>query len=80
MHVRQVGDWTRDLGDALGAGATQEKEFDGLDPMGMYEIALQHGETMPSIRVDGPYGAPAEDVSLRVARLLRRQLTLYAGF
>ena len=30
--------------------------------MGMYEIALQKGQTMPSIRVDGPYGAPAEDV------------------
>ena len=62
VHVRQVGDWTRDLGDALGAGPSQAKEFDGLDLMGIYEIALQNGQEMPAIRVDGPYGAPAEDV------------------
>ena len=28
----------------------------------MYEIALQNGQAMPAIRIDGPYGAPAEDV------------------
>ncbi|MCJ1362329.1 hypothetical protein MMC16_001432 [Acarospora aff. strigata] len=62
IHVRQVGDFTRALGDALGAGPIQSKEFEGLDPMGMYEIAVQNGQTMPRLRVDGPYGAPAEDV------------------
>ena len=62
VHVRQVGDWTRALGDALGAGPSQAKEFDALDPLGMYEIALQNGQEMPSIRIDGPYGTPAEDV------------------
>lgn len=62
VHIRQVGDWTRAVADALGAGPTQAKEYDGLDPMGMYEIALQNGQEMPSIRIDGPYGAPAEDV------------------
>ena len=62
IHVRQIGDWTRSLGDALGAGPSQAKEFDGLDLMGIYEIALQNGQEMPAIRVDGPYGAPAEDV------------------
>ncbi|KAL9125727.1 MAG: hypothetical protein Q9175_008028 [Cornicularia normoerica] len=62
IHVRQIGDWTRALGDALGAGPSQAKEFDGLDLMGIYEIALQNGQEMPAIRIDGPYGAPAEDV------------------
>ncbi|KAI9749592.1 MAG: hypothetical protein M4579_006814 [Chaenotheca gracillima] len=62
IHVVQVGDWTRALGDALGTGAAQSKEFDGLDPSGMYEIALQNGQEMPKIRIDGPFGAPAEDV------------------
>lgn len=62
VHVRQVGDFTRSLGDALGAGPSQAKEYDALDPMGMYEIALQNGQIMPKIRIDGPYGAPAEDV------------------
>ncbi|KAL9630586.1 MAG: hypothetical protein Q9164_006339 [Protoblastenia rupestris] len=62
VHIRQVGDWTRALGDALGAGPIQAKEYDGLDNMGMYEIALMPNQEMPAIRVDGPYGAPAEDV------------------
>ncbi|MCJ1428129.1 hypothetical protein MMC29_006037 [Sticta canariensis] len=62
IHVRQVGDFTRALGDALGAGPSQAKEYDTLDPQGIYEIALQNGQSMPDIRIDGPYGAPAEDV------------------
>ena len=62
FHVRQVGDWTRGLGDALGAGPAQAAEFDDPDPHAMYEIALEMGQEMPAIRVDGPYGAPAEDV------------------
>lgn len=62
VHVRQVGDFTRALGDALGAGPSQSKLYDELDPSGMYEVALQAGQKMPQIRIDGPYGAPAEDV------------------
>ncbi|ESZ91337.1 NADPH oxidase [Sclerotinia borealis F-4128] len=62
IHIRQVGDFTRTLGDALGAGAAQAKLYDGVDPNGMYEVALENGQKMPEIRVDGPYGAPAEDV------------------
>jgi NADPH oxidase len=62
VHVRQVGDFTRALGDALGAGSAQAKLYDGVDPMGMYEVALQNGQQMPELRIDGPYGAPAEDV------------------
>ncbi|KAH9906219.1 putative FAD binding protein [Xylariomycetidae sp. FL2044] len=62
VHVRQVGDFTRALGDAVGAGSAQSKLYEGVDPMGMYEVALQNGQQMPSLRIDGPYGAPAEDV------------------
>jgi len=62
VHIRQVGDFTRDLGDALGAGPAQSKLYDNVDPNGMYEVALQNGQTMPELRIDGPYGAPAEDV------------------
>ncbi|RJE23500.1 NADPH Oxidase [Aspergillus sclerotialis] len=50
------------LGDALGCGPAQAKDLEGLDPLGMYEVALQNGQKMPTLRVDGPYGAPAEDV------------------
>lgn len=70
IHVRQVGDFTRALGDALGAGPAQQKFYDsvvendedGMVGQGMYEVALQNGQRMPNIRIDGPYGAPAEDV------------------
>lgn len=62
VHVRQVGDFTRSLASALGAGLEQQKLYDELDPMGMYEVALQNGQEMPRLRIDGPYGAPAEDV------------------
>ncbi|KAL9116177.1 MAG: hypothetical protein Q9227_000548 [Pyrenula ochraceoflavens] len=62
IHVRQVGDFTRALGDALGCGPSQAKEYEGLDPNGMYEIALSNGQKMPKLKIDGPYGAPAEDV------------------
>jgi NADPH oxidase len=61
VHVRQVGDFTRALGDALGAGPTQNKLFDE-DPNAIYEVALQNGQEMPLLKIDGPYGAPAEDV------------------
>ncbi len=62
VHIRQVGDFTRTLGDRVGAGLAQSKLYEGVDPMGMYEVALQNGQKMPSLRIDGPYGAPAEDV------------------
>ena len=62
VHVRQVGDFTRALGDALGCGPSQANDFKQYDDNGIYEIALQHGQQMPALRVDGPYGAPAEDV------------------
>ena len=62
VHVRQVGDFTRSLASALGAGPEQAKLYEELDPMGMYEVALAQGQEMPKLRIDGPYGAPAEDV------------------
>jgi NADPH oxidase len=62
IHVRLVGDFTRALANAIGAGPEQAKLYNDLDPNGMYEVALQNGQEMPRIRVDGPYGAPAEDV------------------
>lgn len=62
IHVRQLGDFTRDLADALGAGPSQAELYDDMDPEGIYEIALEAGQQMPVFRIDGPYGAPAEDV------------------
>ena len=62
VHIRQVGDFTRDLASALGAGPQQKKLYDELDPLGIYEISPDQVGGLPPIRVDGPYGAPAEDV------------------
>ena len=64
VHVRQVGDFTKALGDAVGAGPSQAKLYEdsAVDPLAMFEIALQNGQQMPELRIDGPYGAPAEDV------------------
>lgn len=62
VHVRQVGDFTKQLANALGAGPEQSKLYNELDPYGMYEVALSNGQEMPRLRIDGPYGAPAEDV------------------
>lgn len=63
MHIRQVGDFTKALGEILGAGP-DAKGFESLDPMGQYEVAMQNGREMPTLRIDGPYGAPAEDVRI----------------
>lgn len=78
VHIRQVGDFTRALGERLGAGPSvvaaltqaamraQDKDekssilsgrgdFVELDPN-------SSSRPMPVVRIDGPYGAPAEDV------------------
>src|SRR5438552_14901673 len=52
IHVRQVGDFTKRLGQILGTAAVA---------VGV-ENALDNGRNMPVLRVDGPFGAPAEDV------------------
>jgi predicted ferric reductase len=52
IHIRHVGDFTKRLGQVLGTQATPE----GV------ESALANGRNMPTFRVDGPFGAPAEDV------------------
>ena len=62
VHVRQVGDWTKDLANALGAGPEQAKLYNEIDPLGIYEVGLKESEEMPLLKIDGPYGAPAEDV------------------
>ncbi|KPI42704.1 Superoxide-generating NADPH oxidase heavy chain subunit A [Cyphellophora attinorum] len=62
VHVRQVGDFTKALGNALGCGPAQAKDFAAYEDNGIYEVALNSGQEMPALRIDGPYGAPAEDV------------------
>ena len=76
VHIRQVGDWTHALGERVGAGPSvvkaltsaamkgNEKE-DGLyGTRGNFvELDPASGSRpLPEVRIDGPYGAPTEDV------------------
>ena len=61
LHARQVGDFTKAFADAVGVGPAQAKLYEG-DEMGMFEVQLDEGQQWPLVRLDGPYGAPAEDV------------------
>lgn len=72
IHVRQIGDFTKALGDAIGVGPAQAAFFENNDtnPNALYDIALQKGQEMPLLRIDGPYGAPAEDVFDNEAAIL----------
>ncbi|KAJ6553582.1 NADPH oxidase [Mycena vulgaris] len=74
VHIRQVGDFTHALGERLGVGpalvasmtttamrGTETEKPDGsrgdfveLDPTASAQL--------PTVRIDGPFGAPAEDV------------------
>lgn len=75
LHIRQVGDWTQALGERLGAGPSvvaaltqaamkgAEKEKEGSFGRGDFveiDSSLANRE-LPAVRIDGPYGAPAED-------------------
>lgn len=73
-----MGDWTRALGERLGAGpdvvasitksamkgeSKSEKAGDqySLGRRGDF-VEITTMSTLPAVRIDGPYGAPAEDV------------------
>lgn len=75
MHIRQVGDWTQALGERLGAGpsvvaaltsaAMKGSEKEKWDPIGRGDFveidSTLRNRELPVVRIDGPYGAPAED-------------------
>ncbi|BGP40975.1 hypothetical protein JCM10449v2_004940 [Rhodotorula kratochvilovae] len=88
VHIRQVGDWTKTLGERLGCtpevaaslsasthrrstffpyslGESKEDKKDSRPQNDFYDVtqtALNAGGALPKIRVDGPFGAPAQDV------------------
>ncbi|KAK4054371.1 hypothetical protein OIO90_003604 [Microbotryomycetes sp. JL221] len=76
IHIRQVGDWTRTLGGLLGCdvqilskqGALASSKLDGkrdektVKSFDAGSLMLRNGANLPAIKVDGPYGSPAEDV------------------
>ncbi|GAA5843443.1 hypothetical protein JCM5353_006964 [Sporobolomyces roseus] len=77
VHIRQAGDWTRALADRLGSFPRTAKtslssiekfptEEQSSDSNGGYlditSLALALGRSLPTLRIDGPFGAPAQDV------------------
>jgi len=74
VHIRQVGDFTNALGERLGTGPSVVAAMTKAAAKGMEkEGNLSRGDfveidpatmsmTLPQVRIDGPYGAPAEDV------------------
>ncbi|KAF7970511.1 hypothetical protein HWV62_23745 [Athelia sp. TMB] len=74
VHIRQVGDWTHALGERVGAGPQvvaamtkaamqgSEKLDNELGERGNFVELDNSGGSLPAVRIDGPYGAPAEDV------------------
>lgn len=85
VHIRQAGDWTRALGELVGVGPSvvqsltkaamagqvkdEKSAYDTATRGDFVEIDANH--VLPQIRIDGPYGAPAEDVfNVEVAVLI----------
>jgi len=77
VHVRQVGDWTKAVGERVGAGPSVVQALTKSAMSGSVKDEKYGSETrgdfieidptsdnrpLPVVRVDGPYGAPAEDV------------------
>jgi NADPH oxidase len=72
IHIRQVGDWTEALGERFGVGpsvvqtmtqAAMKGKEKGLSQGDFVEIdTVSSAISLPAVRIDGPYGAPAEDV------------------
>lgn len=76
VHIRQVGDWTRSLGTRLGVEKDDRKGASGARQGGAPGrpekktelsdngkiISMRSGFSMPTVQIDGPFGAPTEDV------------------
>lgn len=75
VHIRQVGDFTQALGERVGAGPSvvaamtkaamngSEKEDNGTRG-DFVELDSRSAAALPAVRIDGPYGAPADRKSV----------------
>jgi NADPH oxidase len=65
VHIRQVGDFTRAIGDCFKPGIKPDYDNMDFDPLqrttSIITVRDQYQE-MPQIIVEGPYGSPAEDI------------------
>ncbi|KAG9288770.1 hypothetical protein G9A89_023067 [Geosiphon pyriformis] len=64
VHIRQIGDYTTALADFLGCNSIGDRKGD----KNLSVVVNDGGKTgnklqpLPSLKIDGPFGAPAEDV------------------
>ena len=75
VHILQVGDWTRALGEHLGAGPSVIASLTSAVKTGLENGDAVYGgaflkidsavggHEFPTVRIDGPYGSPSEDFS-----------------
>ncbi|KAK0571608.1 hypothetical protein LWI29_018782 [Acer saccharum] len=59
VHIRTVGDWTRELKRVLIEGVNDSRHAIGRAQFGQFDPVAESGQ--PKLFVDGPYGAPAQD-------------------
>jgi respiratory burst oxidase len=59
IHVRQLGDWTRELKRVFSAAC--EPPMNGKS--GLLRADENTKKTLPKLLIDGPYGSPAQDYS-----------------
>lgn len=62
VHIRQVGDWTKALGERLGIARYGSGRA--------LEQAQHYCKNLPEIRIDGPYGCPTQDVEQEQVAIL----------
>lgn len=76
MHIRQAGDFTKALGERLGCSSSLADQLTHEAKRGTEKAPLDKatygegsfyeitglGGNVPELRIDGPFGAPAEDV------------------
>lgn len=72
VHIRQAGDFTMALGERLGCTASLAAQLSEQSKKGILsqdsalgeftDVSGAMGRPLPSLKIDGPFGAPAEDV------------------
>lgn len=62
VHIRQVGDFTKSLAEALGCEPEKRSANDEkANKDGSYVVKSPTGRVLPRIMIDGPFGAASED-------------------
>lgn len=61
IHVHQAGDFTGAFAESF-ASDEERLDLERLNTVGLAKVKPKPGQHMPKVRIDGPFGSPAEDV------------------